>query len=47
MAQAPSNAKTADKSAKGPFEIIRYGNILAAIWRNIVDNGNASRPLYR
>jgi hypothetical protein len=29
-----------------PVHNVRYGTIKAAIWRNVVDNGNASRPMY-
>ena len=29
-----------------PVHVVRYGSIKAAIWRNVVDNGNASRPMY-
>jgi len=34
------------KTANRPVHTIRYGALRAAIWRNVVDNGNASRPLY-
>jgi len=29
-----------------PVHTVRYGAIRAAVWRNVVDNGNASRPMY-
>lgn len=29
-----------------PVHVVRYGSIKAAIWRNVIDNGNASRPMY-
>lgn len=29
-----------------PVHNVRYGAIKAAVWRNVVDNGNASRPMY-
>ncbi len=29
-----------------PAHVVRYGTIKGAIWRNVVDNGNASRPIY-
>ena len=29
-----------------PVHSVRYGTIRAAVWRNVVDNGNASRPMY-
>ena len=29
-----------------PAHVVRYGPIKAAVWRNVVDNGNATRPIY-
>ena len=29
-----------------PVHVVRYGLIKAAVWRNMVDMGNASRPMY-
>jgi len=46
MAQSTNNASKAEKTANRPVQTIRYGSVRAAIWRNMVDNGNASRPLY-
>ena len=46
MAQSTNNASKTEKTANPPVQTIRYGSVRAAIWRNIVDNGNASRPLY-
>ena len=46
MAQTNQEQKQAYKPANRPVHTIRYGTIQAAIWRNIVDNGNASRPMY-
>lgn len=46
MAQSTNNANRTEKTANRPVQTIRYGSVRAAIWRNIVDNGNASRPLY-
>jgi hypothetical protein len=46
MAQSTSNASKTEKTANRPIQTIRYGPVRAAIWRNIVDNGNASRPHY-
>jgi hypothetical protein len=46
MAQATSNVNKTEKAANRPIHTIRYGAIRAAIWRNMVDNGNASGPLY-
>jgi hypothetical protein len=46
MSQSTSNPNKTEKAANRPVHTIRYGAIRAAIWRNMVDNGNASRPLY-
>jgi hypothetical protein len=46
MAQSTNNASNTEKTANRPVQTIRYGSVRAAIWRNMVDNGNASRPLY-
>jgi hypothetical protein len=46
MAQSTSNASRTEKPANRPAHTIRYGSVRAAIWRNMVDNGNASRPFY-
>ena len=46
MAQSTSNATRTEKPVNRPAHTIRYGAVRAAIWRNIVDNGNASRALY-
>ena len=46
MAQSTSNASRTEKPGNRPAHTIRYGAVRAAIWRNVVDNGNASRPLY-
>jgi hypothetical protein len=46
MAQATSNANQTEKKANRPVHTVRYGSVRAAIWRNVVDNGNASRQLY-
>jgi hypothetical protein len=46
MAQSASNASKTEKPGNRPAHTIRYGAVRAAIWRNVVDNGNASRPLY-
>jgi hypothetical protein len=35
-----------EKPGNRPVHTIRYGAVRAAIWRNVVDNGNASRPMY-
>lgn len=46
MAQATQERQRAAKPPSRPVHAVRYGAIRAAIWRNIVDNGNASRPMY-
>jgi hypothetical protein len=46
MAQATQEQKRAEKPANRPVHTVRYGTIQAAIWRNMVGNGNASRPMY-
>lgn len=48
--QPESRSETASpstgRSSNRPVHTIRYGTIRAAIWRNVVDLGNASRELY-
>ena len=46
MAQGTQARQQAAKSSNRPVHTIRYGTIQAAIWQNMVDNGNASRPMY-
>jgi hypothetical protein len=46
MAQATQEQKRRDKPANRPIYTIRYRTVQAAVWRNVVDNGNASRPMY-
>jgi len=46
MAQSTNNASKTEKPGNRPAHTIRYGAVRVAIWRNVVDNGNASRPLY-
>lgn len=46
MTQPTSNPNDATRSSKRPIQTIRYGAVRAAIWRNVVDSGNASRPMY-
>ena len=41
MSPAISNTKAADQWPNRPVHTIRYGAVRAAIWRNIVDNGNS------
>ena len=46
MPQSTSNPNDATRTAKRPIQTIRYGAVRAAIWRNMIDAGNASRPVY-
>jgi hypothetical protein len=46
VAQATANQNKSEKTGNRPVHAIRYGAIRAAIWRNVVDNGNASRPMF-
>jgi hypothetical protein len=46
MAQSTTSSIKPDKAANRPAYTIRYGAVRAAIWRNVVDNSNASRPMY-
>jgi hypothetical protein len=46
MPQATATQNKSEKAANRPVHTIRYGAVRAAIWRNLVDNGNASRPMY-
>jgi hypothetical protein len=46
MAQTTSSTNKAEKAANRPVHTIRYGAVRAAIWRNMIDAGNASRPVY-
>ena len=46
MTQTTHRVGKTERAAYRPAHTIRYGAIRAAIWRNIIDNGNASGPLY-
>ncbi len=46
MTQATSSTNKTEKVVNRPVHTIRYGAVRAAIWRNIIDAGNASRPVY-
>lgn len=51
MAQQQQRQQQGGKMNSGngnskPVQTVRYGNIKAAIWRNMVDQGNESRPMY-
>jgi hypothetical protein len=47
VAQATVTQRKSEKAANRPIHTIRYGAVRAAIWRNVVDNGNASGPMYK
>jgi len=46
MAQATQERQQSRRSSNRPVHTVRYGTIQAAIWRNMVDDGSASRPMY-
>ena len=46
MDRTTSNPIATSGSSNRPVYTIRYGVISAAIWRNLPDNGNATRPVY-
>lgn len=46
MAQSTSSPSKTERPGNRPVHTIRYGAVRAAIWRNVIDNGNASRPMY-
>jgi hypothetical protein len=46
MSQSTATQNKSEKAGNRPVYAIRYGAVRAAIWRNVVDNGNASRPMY-
>jgi hypothetical protein len=46
MAQASTNNGKVTNASNRPVHTIRYGAVRVAIWRNMVDHGNASRPMY-
>ena len=45
MRQSTDNGIGQRASTK-PVHTVRYGCVRAAIWRNVVDLGNNSRPMY-
>ena len=47
MPQATATQNKSEKAGNRPVHTIRYGAVRAAIWRNVVDNGNSSRPMYK
>ena len=47
MAQSTVNPNKTEEAANRPVQTVRYGAVRAAIWRNVLDNGNATRPMYR
>ena len=46
MPQATATQNKSEKATNRPLHTIRYGAVKAAIWRNVVDNGSAPRPIY-
>ena len=46
MAQSTGSLNKTERPANRPIHTIRYGAIKAAVWRNVVDLGNNSRPMY-
>ena len=34
------------RATNKPVHTVRYGNVRAAVWRNVVDLGDNSRPMY-
>ena len=46
MPRSTANQNKSEKAGNRPVHAIRYGAVRAAIWRNVVDNGNASRSMY-
>ena len=46
MRQSTNNPNRGERSTSRPVHSIRYGAVRAAIWKNIVDRGNNSRPMY-
>jgi hypothetical protein len=39
-------SKDTRNDSNRPVHSVRYGAIRGAVWRNVVDNGNASRTMY-
>lgn len=46
MNQATGQSGVAQRATNKPVHTVRYGNVRAAIWRNVVDLGSNSRPMY-
>ena len=46
MAQSTGNPNRGARGTSRPVHTIRYGAVRAAIWKNVVDMGNNSRPMY-
>jgi hypothetical protein len=46
MTQPADTGRPAGRTGNRPVYTVRYGHVKAAIWRNIVDMGNNSRPMY-
>lgn len=46
MSNRSNGQQQEQRPANRPVHSIRYGMVKVAIWRNVVDMGNASRPMY-
>ena len=46
MNQVTGQNGAAQRASNKPVHTVRYGNVRAAVWRNLVDLGNNSRPMY-
>ena len=44
--QTQQRGKMNNATTQKPVQVIRYGSLKAAVWKNIVDAGNSSRPMY-
>lgn len=46
MGQLTDSPSKSDRIGSRPVHTIRYSAVRAAIWRNVIDNGNASWATY-
>jgi hypothetical protein len=46
VAQAKVTQNKPEKPGNRPVHTIRFGVVRAAIWRNVIDNGNVPRDIY-
>jgi hypothetical protein len=46
MTTIQSNPDKTQKAVNRPVHTIRYALVRAAVWRNVLDNGKATRPVY-